>query len=72
MTRELVAEKIKMADGHQENTQNSSIPVTNEGASNDVDEADEVNTIQYLSKDIYSLFAPNNLTFSRHIYMSLS
>ena len=34
-----------MADSHQENTQNTSIPVTNESASNDVDEADEVNNI---------------------------
>ena len=72
MTGELVAEKIKMADGHQENKQNSSIPDTNESASNDVDEAEEVNNIQYLSKDIYLLLTLNNLTFSLHIYMSLS
>ncbi|KAJ7370917.1 Vacuolar protein sorting-associated protein 52 [Desmophyllum pertusum] len=30
-----------MADGHQENTQNTTIPETNEGDSNDVEEADE-------------------------------
>lgn len=43
----LLAEGIKMADGHQENTQNTTIPETNEGDSNDVEEADEVLDIRW-------------------------
>ena len=65
----LLAEKIKMADGHQENTQSSSVPETNESASNDVDEADEVNFYLFLTNEIYLLLASNKLTFSLHIYL---
>ncbi|KAL9988024.1 hypothetical protein ACROYT_G002421 [Oculina patagonica] len=41
MKQLLLSEETKMADSHQENTQNTTSPETNEGDSNDVEEADE-------------------------------
>ena len=52
MTYLSLAEIIKMADGHQENAQNVHIPETNENASNDVEEVDEVCNIFFFLKKI--------------------
>lgn len=49
----LLSEELKMADSHQENTQNTTSPETNEGDSNDVEEADEVLNILLLFASSY-------------------
>lgn len=46
-----------MADGHQENAQNPTDPETNEGDSNDVEEADEVHYISFRFLALVLLFS---------------
>jgi len=64
MTYLLLAYGIKMADGHQENSQNLNIPEATENGSNDAEEADEVCYINCVSHSTYTHFCSCDIELS--------